>query len=918
MGEEISHKGMDFFLLNVCVTIRNGYFCNTNDFCEPFIADFGQSCLMNRRNTRTTRFKLALWVCVLFCALNLYAQQRPHEVLFIQSYNPFAKPSADLTEGLKAGLAKSDVKVNLTVEYLDASVWNVPQEEFIMRRILKRARQRGVDLIVASGDEAFYTLTHCGDSLGFRVPVVVAGIKYPLTELMSRMPNVAGFTAVPDYMELLREMHRMFPERNRIICLTDNGFMAKQGERELRKVWDDFCLHHPGYSLTTYNVDSVQPWVLIENVCNLAHTRHSAVIIPKWTPFLGIISKNSKAPIYACQNRALTNGVVAVYDLESYRKMVPVGQMVADVLKGVPPSAFAIGNTQNFFRYDYKQLKFFGVKERLAAEGGEVANIPLLEKYRFRIILVTVMVMGSLIFLVVWLIRANRKEVRRRMQAQMRLEAQEQLLEQRDEYEDILSSITDALITYDTRLHIRYVNPALKEVLKLPKSVCQPIFYEGREAGSLFQLYARGNGVLRQLLQKAMDTRQVVPLPDRCFIQENTSEGSFPIAGEVTPVCAGDKVKGVAITFRSIQEEQMQASFFNMAVEESAVYPWWYDLKTGHFHFPPRLLEIFGFPPSPAYLTKEQMMSIIYKEDAGQLVAGFRANLKEKQGHERFACRLIRDRQVEWWELRMAFQEGIIPGETYMVVGVCQSIQRFKDTEAELTQARDKAMQADRLKSAFLANMSHEIRTPLNSIVGFSTLLKDFESFEHEEIMQFIETINMNCELLLALMNDILDLSRVEAGILDFNYDNYNLSLLLHEVFESHLIYQSPTVALRLDLPEGEGTVIRIDMNRLKQVLNNLLVNARKFTEEGHITLGYYTDTERKQVAIYVEDTGIGMEPKVLEHIFERFYKADYFKQGVGLGLSICQTIVDTMGGSIQVRSQVGEGTTFEVIFPLP
>ena len=842
-----------------------------------------------------------------------WAKERSYEILFIQSYNPFAKASGDLTYGLKDGLKSRKIQAHVTVEYLDATTWNVRQEFFIMRRICQRARQRGVDVIVVSGDEAFYSLVHCGDSLGFQRPVVVAGVKYPLLEQMKHMPNVSGYTAVPDFMKVLQEAHRMFPERNEIICLTDNGFMARRGEAELRKVWGKFHIDHPDYQLTTLNVDSVLPWTLIERVCNSAHTRKTVVVVPKWTPFLNIIGKNSKAPIYACQNRALTNGVLAVYDLESYRKMVPVGHLVANILRGTSPEAFGIRNDNNFFRYDYKQLKFFSVDEKRASQGGEVTNIPLGDKYRTRFIISIVVVIGVIATLLVWQVRVNRREVKRRMEAQMRLIAQEQLVEQRDEYDHVLSSITDALITYDTGMHIRYVNRALKDLLQLPQERCQPTYYEGREVGTLFRLFIHGEDKLKDLLFQVLEGQRVVTLPERCFVQAVGRSDYFLVAGEVSPIFAGERLAGAAVTFRSIQEEEKQKSLFNMAIEENLVYPWWYDLNTDHFHFPSRLLESFGLPPSTAMLTAAELRPFIYEEDQEGLLTFFYEHMVSRKMVGHYTCRLNHAGQVEWWELRMVFQEGINPGEAYMVVGVCQCIQHFKDTEAELTEARDRAMQADHLKSAFLANMSHEIRTPLNAIVGFSTLLKDIDCFSPEEVQQFIETININCDLLLALINDVLDLSRIESGSMEFSFHQYNLSYIMQEVADTHRVNLPEGVSLRMEVPKGEGTLITTDMNRLKQVLNNLIVNAKKFTEAGIITLGYTTDDKEENVVVYVQDTGIGMSPEVQHRIFERFYKGNSFKQGAGLGLSICQTIAEALGTTIEVHSEEGKGTRMQM-----
>ena len=230
----------------------------------------------------------------------------------------------------------------------------------------------------------------------------------------------------------------------------------------------------------------------------------------------------------------------------------------------------------------------------------------------------------------------------------------------------------------------------------------------------------------------------------------------------------------------------------------------------------------------------------------------------------------------------------------------------------ELIQAKERAEESDRLKSAFLANMSHEIRTPLNAIVGFSDLLKDLQAFSSEEVQQFVETININCTLLLALINDILDLSRIESGTMDFQFSSYNLTFIMQEVYDSQRLSMPQGVKLCTDFPEGADKYITTDAVRLKQVLNNLINNAKKFTVQGSITLGYRVD-ESGYTTVFVEDTGAGISDEDQKHIFERFYKADSFTQGAGLGLSICQTIVERIHGTITVTSKPGRGTRFEV-----
>ena len=231
-----------------------------------------------------------------------------------------------------------------------------------------------------------------------------------------------------------------------------------------------------------------------------------------------------------------------------------------------------------------------------------------------------------------------------------------------------------------------------------------------------------------------------------------------------------------------------------------------------------------------------------------------------------------------------------------------------------LQEAKEKAEESNRLKSAFLANMSHEIRTPLNSIVGFSDLLKDIDAFSPEEVKQFVDTINTNCTLLLALINDILDLSRIESGSMDFRFAGYNLMFVMQQIYDSQRLSMPPGVELVMKLPEESKSIVT-DSVRLKQVINNFINNAKKFTTQGSITFGFLTE-EPGYTVFFVEDTGSGISEENQRRIFERFYKVDSFTQGAGLGLSICQTIVERFRGEINVSSELGKGTRFTVRVP--
>ncbi|MCE8745121.1 PAS domain S-box protein [Bacteroides ovatus] len=252
-------------------------------------------------------------------------------------------------------------------------------------------------------------------------------------------------------------------------------------------------------------------------------------------------------------------------------------------------------------------------------------------------------------------------------------------------------------------------------------------------------------------------------------------------------------------------------------------------------------------------------------------------------------------------------QDGIIE-----MLCINYDITPLKETEQKLIIARDKAEELDRLKSAFLANMSHEIRTPLNAIVGFSSLLAETDS--RNERQEYIKIVQENNELLLQLISDILDLSKIEAGTFNFVYTNVDVNETCAEIIKSMSMKVSKGVELIFEEPFPE-CYIYTDKNRFTQVISNFINNALKFTQQGSITLGYEQVSHQK-IKFYVRDTGMGIPEEKQKSIFERFVKLNTFVQGTGLGLSICKSIVSQMGGEIGVDSTEGVGSCFWFTHP--
>ena len=272
---------------------------------------------------------------------------------------------------------------------------------------------------------------------------------------------------------------------------------------------------------------------------------------------------------------------------------------------------------------------------------------------------------------------------------------------------------------------------------------------------------------------------------------------------------------------------------------------------------------------------------------------------------------LREDGTYTWTHVNLLVKKYAPQDRIIEIISINYDITELKRTEEMLVKARDKAEASDRLKSAFLANMSHEIRTPLNAIVGFSSLLTSTENAAEKELYNSL--IGHNNKLLLNLINDVIDLSKIESGYLELRPDWVNLTELLDESVAEYAHQVPSGVELLTNYP-AHDSLVELDKLRIKQILSNFLSNALKNTTTGHVEVFYEVD--HQSVRIGVKDTGRGIPQNMLEKIFERFEKLDSFAQGAGLGLPICKLIVEKMIGRILVDSQLGIGTTFIIELP--
>ena len=343
-----------------------------------------------------------------------------------------------------------------------------------------------------------------------------------------------------------------------------------------------------------------------------------------------------------------------------------------------------------------------------------------------------------------------------------------------------------------------------------------------------------------------------------------------------------------------------------LAIEGNSTYAW--RLEGDSVSCDSQFCELIHHRPGRLLL--DEITPYIHPDD----LPAFRKNIaaRHERTHHKGQYRCNFTGEFQWWEF--SYNTIHTPGHAPIIAGLLQNIQELKDHEQELIESRELAEQAE-LKQSFLNNMSHEIRTPLNAIVGFSDMLANEPEFSNEERQEFVDIINTNTKLLLKLVGDVLELSRIESGNLSFIFQRESVRQLLDDVYQTHSLLIQPPLQFLKDFPP-EDVQVNVDPMRLTQVLTNFLNNANKFTKEGSIRLGYCCPSGMSEVHLYVEDTGIGIPHSEQKMIFERFYKRSEFSQGVGLGLSICVLIVEKMGGRIELRSEEGRGSRFTVVLP--
>lgn len=849
--------------------------------------------------------------------------KKPHNVLVIHSFNKNDSWVEDLNKGIKEAFDDKNLDTQINEYYLSSELRTEEAKQNEINKLLDSYRSKPLDLIIVADDDCFSSFFATEHPLTHSKPVIFAGIDYVISELIEKHNhgNITGITNEPNFRQTYRLAVQLFGKINSIQIIAEDSYAGRAAINDAKThlitipntVIKEDSLHQDGWEpLELESNDSI--YIFIKNINkingrqlmeSMTYQPHSFCIMAKWSDFYSDLPHMGTAPFLMVNNEGFGDGRIGGYMVENYEAGYEAGIMAAKILTGTPVASIPVKAIELKPIFNWQQLQRWNIPIDKLPANSIILNMPMAIRYSNLIIYVLVFSGLFIVFVTVSLIYILNKEKKDKKLAQ------NLLLNKREELEVTMKSIRESVISIDNNKQIFAMNQAALDCLGLKKDIHE---YIGADIFSVLNITLRGRDNYLADIFTSLDKFYHSYQLDKGATIVTSENQSLLIEGTVSSLQTMDNYTGCIISFKDITDEFIKKELHTLAMGDAHVYAWRYNGKKDVFVFEEVFFRETGVYDNGKHTIHSDVFEgMIHPEDYGNWNKQIKHILDRKSDKLTIQIRIYINNKYEWWAFNVTYINNPALSTSFTLFGLCMSIQTFKETEENLRIAKDKAEESDKLKSIFLSNMSHEIRTPLNAIVGFSNLLTSDDNFSAEEKSIFVTTINEKCEILLTLINDILDLSRIESG-LPFNPEVCNLTLIIEETLASEKTILSPYVALKKNLPK-EPVFINADSLRLRQLIRNLINNSFKFTHDGFIEVGCSVN-QNKNLIFYVEDSGLGISLKEQKKIFERFYKTDNFSQGGGLGLSICKVIVERMGGEISVQSVHGEGSKFTVVLP--
>ena len=841
-------------------------------------------------------------------------------VLFVCSYHSEQIWGRKVLNGVKKQLDRAGYNVDLRVIYLDSKRLTNTEVRNSLLEVQLREVKGKLDLIIVSDEEANNALFSLDIPLVKETPIVFCGVMRYSKKL--DFDQVTGVICDIDYEKVFLLGRKLFPEARKVYVFSDQSGAGQAHEalarQQLAKYKDRFPVVFAGDSILDVNSFLKE----LQEVYPL-----SFVILTTWQQgkqgvyldpdiYYSMYAHECPVPILTVMDNGLRKGIFGGIVTFADQMGTKAGKIGVRILNGEQAKAIPIDTVHPIPVFDENQLKRWRVERKNLPVKSLIVN----ERDAFwrtygNYILIAGITFILLLLLVLFLVLSHlryRKMLHRSIFLEKAAQRMAEMLKKKTEIlSNTLSSMSEGILVVDKELRVIELNHASVvglgcegDVIGKPlKEVCEINRNRGGEGIEDFVQKVMGERMRRDL---ALNT---VLIPCGAPVQQ--------VTGSVSPLLnESGEVNGAVIMLRDVTREWQQQTFLRISINALRAYSWCYDVNNN-------IMTVGESFPKDETLSRdlstiEKYMSHIHPDDRGELLACLEGITKDelKEFVVIFRVDYLCPGEYRWLENRGIVETVEMSNgrKAKYVYGMGIDINRYKVVEEKMAIAMRKAEESDRLKSAFVANISHEIRTPLNSIVGFANLMVE-EGLPEEERKLSSDMITSNSRALLGLLDDVLDLSRLEAGMDKVFLCVCDLHFLVHSMLDIGRLNMAQGVELVNEGPR-EKLLVMTDEVKLTKVFMNLIGNAKKFTTQGHIVIGAKITSDGVWVECWVKDTGIGISPENLEHIFDRFYKVNEFKQGTGLGLSICEAIIELLGGQIWVESTLGKGTTFYFRIP--
>lgn len=817
----------------------------------------------------------------------------------------------DFTAGFSSYIYSNNLTINFKIFCVDPIGYETNQLK--SQRIVKALK-------LAINDREQTTII-CLDTLSLNLLVSNSDYLPPKTSIISCNPVGTQITKQHKISEVATALFfednfklgmKFFPKTEEVLVLTDDTpygrIEQKVAKIQLAKYVSPNLkikyLSPKGLSYSQY-LDSINSISANSFIILSSWIMDSDGYYPFDKDFKPFMKRIKSIPIFGCQNTNLSTGIIGGYLTSNWE----IGYDLARRTNSDNEKKDFKDDTIKKYEltFDYKILQRWGILVENLPKGSKLINKPptLFEDYKkevYTAIIIFFLLLLALGIFIAYHIRYRKLNT-----------SYKELYTENEETKNILTNTFSVMkegeVTINTEGKIVNTNRSAELW-----SSCISNIHIGQDFYNTFIFIFSGSTNIQQLVQKCYETKERIQIPDGTKLK--LKDSYISIEGDISPILDNaENVNNIVFVIRDISELNRQKSYLNLALESADSYTWFLDISTKALQIGDNHGLIFG-----SRLKKQShytdFLSLIHPEDRMKIEEWIEklATYKDDRFSFEYRIDLEGKGQYQWWEKRGYIQS--IPGETNVIsalYGMDINISNHKQREAELINARNRAEESDKLKSSFLSNMSHEIRTPLNGIIGFTNLLIDPDYSDNDK-KEFIKLINTNSRVLMTLISDILDLSKIESNSMNFEIEPLDINSQITEIVSSYEHSIPDTLKIDLDIPK-EVIYINTDYIRNRQILTNLINNSIKFTNSGTITVGYKKSST--EITIFVKDTGKGIDKEHIEKIFMRFFKVDDFTVGTGLGLSICRAIVEKLGGKIWAESEQGKGTTMYYTLPM-